>query len=194
MTIKLQGILICAALAATSAPTAAQETTDQDTVAVSGSVSGICVLGTPSRSAVDLGQLIALSGPRVGRAAAIGNQQVTLAGSFCNFAGTTLSVSAQALVAADANAVQPGFARAVNFTSSVSNWATQDAAVTTSATAGGATPTSQAAGGTHPAPRIADLTLTLSGFSVPSDLLLVAGGYSGHVTITLGPAATPAAE
>ena len=191
---KKLGILFGAALIVVATPLAAQQTSDEEAVAVNGSVAGLCVLGTPSRNAVDLGQLIAVSGARVGRMAALGSQQVTLPGSFCNFAGTALTVSAQAMLAADTNPVQPGFARAVNFTSTVGNWSTQDATVATAATAGGATPNAQAAGGTHPAPRIADLTLTLSGFSAPSDLLLVAGAYSGSVTITLGPAATPAAD
>jgi hypothetical protein len=31
--------------------------------------------------------------------------------------------------------------------------------------------------------------LTLGSFTVPSDLLLVSGAYSGTVTITLGPSA-----
>ena len=169
----------------------AQSASDQESVAVAGTVAGLCILGPPSRTAVPLGQLINTSGPRVGKLAALPAEQIELPGSFCNFAGTTLTVSADALVADDGTAVQPGFARAVNFTSSVDNWATEEATVTTAATAGGATPSAEGVGGTQPAPRIADLVLTLSDFSVPSDLLLVSGGYEGSVTITLGPAATP---
>lgn len=169
----------------------AQSTSDDATVDVSGTVAGLCILGDPSRTSVPLGQLINTSGPQVGKLTAISAQTINLPNSFCNFAGTNLRVSAQALLSSDTNAVQTGFARAVNFTSTVSNWATQDATVTTAAAAGGATPSAQGTGGTQPAPKIADLTLTLNGFTVPSNLLLVAGTYSGSVTITLGPAATP---
>ena len=123
----------------------------------------------------------------MGRIAPIGDQQVTLPGSFCNFGGTTLTISVDALLADDASAVEPGFARAVNFTSTVGNWAATPPEVTTSATTGGANPSASGAGGVQPLPKVADLVLTLSGFTVPSDLLLVAGNYAGSVTITLGP-------
>jgi hypothetical protein len=169
----------------------AQSNTDSDTVSIAGNVAGLCILGDPSRNSVDLQQLINTSGSRVGRLAVISNQQITLPGSFCNFAGTSLRVSAQALIANDTSAVQQGFARAVNFTSTVSNWAATDAIATTLATAGGGTPDAQATGGSQPSPKLADLILTLSGFAVPSDLLLVSGGYAGSVTITLGPSVTP---
>ena len=169
----------------------AQSDSDEETVGVNGTVAGLCILGPPSRTSVPLGQLINVSGPRVGRIAAITDQTVLLPGSFCNFAGTSLTVSADAMLASDTNAVQTGFARAVNFTSIVTNWVSPDATVTTAAAAGGANPSAEGTGGTQPAPKIADLTLTLNGFTVPSDLLLVAGDYAGSVTITLGPAATP---
>ncbi|HET9428160.1 MAG TPA: hypothetical protein VFO69_07360 [Allosphingosinicella sp.] len=169
----------------------AQDGSDQETVPISGTVAGICVLGPPSQTAVDLGQMINMSGPDAGRIAPLAAQEVTLPDSFCNFAGTHISVSADALLADDSTTVQPGFARAVNFTSTVTNWATGDATVTTAATAGGAMPTAEASGGTQPLPRIADLELTLNNFTVPSNLRLVAGAYAGSVTITLGPAAAP---
>lgn len=183
-------LLILAALAAVpmGSANAQSASSDDQSVAINGSVASLCILGEPSRTAIDLGQMAATSGPRIGRIAALGTQQVTLPGSFCNFAGTALTVSAEALVAADTTAVQPGFARAVNYTSTVENWAATEATVTTAASAGGASPSSDASGGTQPLPKIADLTLSLSDFTVPSDLLLVAGAYSGHVTITLGPA------
>lgn len=163
---------------------------DQETVPVGGTVADICVLGEPSPAAVDVGQMAATSGVRVGRITTIGNQTVDLPNSFCNFAGTRLTVESTALVAADASPVQTGFARAVNYTSTVNNWAATPAVVTTAATAAGATPTASANGGTQPAPKLANLQLVLSNFTVPSDLLMVAGGYSGSVTITLGPDAS----
>ena len=183
-------LLLLAAMAVLPLSAAHAQTSDQGSVAVSGSVGGLCVLGQPSETAVELGQLIASSGTRTGRIAALPGKQITLPGSFCNFAGTVLTVSAQALVASDTSEVQPGFARAVNYTSQVDNWATTAASVTTEASASGTTPAAEAAGGVQPTPKIADLALRLSNFTVPSDQLLVAGGYSGLVTITLGPAVT----
>jgi hypothetical protein len=97
-------------------------------------------------------------------------------------------VSANALLAADATTPLPGYARAVNFTSTVANWATANAVTTTGATATGASPAASSNGGTQPLPKIADVQLTLNNFAVPADLLLVTGSYAGNVTITLGPA------
>jgi hypothetical protein len=181
--------IIGAALLASSAaaPAYAQDSDTAD-VTIDASVASLCVLGAPSRAAVDLGQIASTSGSRVGRITTVGNQLVTLPGSFCNFAGTALTVSASALLADDTSSVQPGFARAVNYTSTVSNWAASPAQVTTAAAAGGGTPSAQGSGGIQNAPKLADLTLTLSSFTVPSDLLLLSGGYRGSVTITLAPA------
>jgi hypothetical protein len=168
---------------------AAQSNSDEKSVDIVGNVTPLCVLGQPSRVSIDLGSLAATSGQRVGRMSAVGPQQATLPGSFCNFAGTTLRVSATALVAADTAEVQPGFARAVNFRSTVTNWGSAGATVSTSATSGGASPSASASSAVQGTPRLADLQLTLSEFQAPSDALLVAGGYSGIVTITLSPAA-----
>jgi type 1 fimbria pilin len=187
MSMKLP-LILAAAFAAASGPAYAQAlNSDNGDVAISGQVASLCILGAPSESAIDLGQMIATSGTRVGKIAPLGSQQVTLLGSFCNFAGTSLKVSAQALVANDSATLESGFARAVNYKAEVSNWAATSASATTEATAGGATPLKEALGGTQATPKLADLTLSLSNFTVPSDLLLIAGGYNGVVTITLGP-------
>lgn len=168
----------------------AGQNSDSAGVAIIARVTGICVLGEPSPAAVDLGQIIATSGPRTGRIAALGSRQVSLPNSFCNYGGTKLHVVANALLAANAAAVPTGFARAVNYNATVDNWAPTPPSVTTAATAGGGTPTAEGDGGVQPTGKTADLTLNLSNFTVPSDLLLVSGAYSGSVTITLGPAAS----
>jgi hypothetical protein len=188
--------IIAVALAGFAAAAQAQEVpaagkSDSGEVAISGNVASLCVLGSPSQAAVDLGQLVATSGARTGRITAIGQQQVTLPGSFCNFAGTSLTVSAQALLASDESAVPEGFARAVNYTAAVENWAEMPATVTTAASAGGGSPSDEASGGIQPTAKLADLQLSLSSFTVPSDRILIAGGYNGTVTITLGPVALP---
>lgn len=181
-------------LAAVTLPGIAHAQTATDTasadVGVSGTVAKLCMLGTPTPAPVDLGQMANTSGTRVGRIAAIGSRTVALDGSFCNFAGSAITVTATALVADDAAPVEPGFAKAVNYTADVTNWAAGPASVTTAATAAGGSPTSSATGPTQPAPKVADLAVTLSNFTAPSDNLLTAGTYSGLVVIKLGPVAS----
>ena len=184
-----------ALLAATAlvAPTMAQAVTPtpvQQSVPVSGNVASLCVLGSPNPSSVDVGQMAQTSGGSVGQITSISTQNVTLPSSFCNYAGTQITVQGTALVAADPSAVQTGFTRAVNFTSTVTTWGATPAAVTTAADETGLNSgvTQTASGGTLCSPKLTDLNLALSGFATPgSNLLLVAGGYSGTVTITLGP-------
>ena len=179
-------IALAAFLAAIPAAAGAQ--TGQGNVGVDGSVAGRCVLGPPSLSSVALGTLLNTSGPRVGRLALLAGRSINFPGSWCNFANTRVTVSASALIASDTAVPMPGYARAVNFTTTVANWAAANAQVTTLATVSGATPSASAPGGTHPTPKLADLMLTVSDFSVPADSLLVTGSYAGNVTITLGPA------
>lgn len=167
------------------------QTTETGTVAVEGQVRPVCVLGDPNPALVNLGQLSANSGPRTGRIAVIAPRTVTLPASYCNFAGSVVSVTATALTSNDTSAPQPGFARAVNYTASASNWASGTSTATTAALRDGTVPTASGFGATQPLPKIADITLTLSSFTAPGDLILVAGNYSGTVVVTLGPAAFP---
>jgi hypothetical protein len=182
----IRQLALTAALAALAGPAFAQDVSNQS-VPMSGSVARLCVLGAPTPSAVDLGQLANTSGQRVGRLTTVSDRSVTLPASFCNYAGSRLTVTSSALLAADTSTVQGGFARAVNYTATVSNWAPVNAVATTSAAANGAGPSASASGGDQAAPRLADLQLTLSNFTAPADSLLVAGGYAGSVTVTLGP-------
>lgn len=178
-----------AAALAISTPAFGQASeSDQKNVTISGTVAPLCILGTPSEALVDLGGLVNTSGTRVGKLTTIGNRTITLPGSFCNYANSAITVDATALVAADTSAPQTGFARAVNYNASVSGWAAANASATTAATAAGTSPSATNQGGTQATAKLADVTLTLSSFAVPSDLLLVSGGYSGQVVITLGPA------
>jgi hypothetical protein len=160
---------------------------DTEIVNVGGNVARLCVLGSPSPASVDLGALADTSGARTGKLTTISNRTVNLPNSWCNFAGTHLTVTVSALLAADATPVQTGFARAVNYTGTVNNWAATPAAATSAATAAGATPSATGNGGSLSTPKLTQLDLVLSNFSVPGDALLVAGGYAGSVTITVGP-------
>lgn len=174
--------------------TAIAQTTETGTVAVEGQVRPVCILGNPNPALVDLGQLSASSGPRTGRIAVIAPRTITLPASYCNFAGSVVSVRATALTSSDTSAPQPGFSRAVNYTATATNWASGGSTATTAALANGTVPTASGAGATQPLPKVADISLTLSSFTAPGDLILVAGNYSGTVVVTLGPAAFPNEE
>ena len=182
---------VALALAALPASAMAQSATAAatGTVAIDGRVAPICILGGPNPALVDLGVMIATSGTRAGRIATLPARSVTLPASHCNFAGSQVTVTANALLAANAAAPAPGSARAVNYTATATGWAAANAATTTAATANGSSASSSGTGGNHPLPKLADIGVTLSAFSVPGDALLVPGNYSGTVTVTLGPAA-----
>lgn len=162
--------LACSALVASQpvwSQTAAQDS-DSAEVAVSGSVARLCILGEPSRSLIDLGQMAQTSGAGVGRLASLPAQSVSLPGSFCNFAGSSLGVTASALVGTDGATPPAGFAKAVNFTATASGWGT---------------------GAVQGEPKLGTIDVALATFSAPANGLLVAGDYSGQVTVTLGPVA-----
>lgn len=191
MTCKLGlALIVLAAFPAT----AIAQTTETGTVAVEGQVRPVCILGNPNPALVNLGQLSASSGPRTGRIAVIAPRTVTLPASYCNFAGSVVTVRATALTSSDTSAPQPGFSRAVNYTATATNWANGGSTATSAALRDGSTATASGAGATQPLPRVADITLTLSSFTAPGDLILVAGNYSGTVVVTLGPAAFPNEE
>jgi hypothetical protein len=185
---------VLALASAGAAGAAVAPSSSQGQVGVSANVAGVCRLGPPSRPSVDLGQLSAGSGARVGRLADQIQVTVTLRDSYCNFGGTKVTIRAEALVQPDASALPAGFARAVNYTSTVTTWATTPPLITTNAAADGASPAAEGSGGIEPAARLTDLTLAVSGFNVPSDARLIPGNYHGQITITLGPAVTGPAQ
>lgn len=176
-------------------PSAAMaQSTMTGTVAVEGSVRPVCILGDPNPALVNLGQLSASSGPRTGRIAVIPSQTVILPASYCNFAGSVVTVNATALTASDTAVPPDGFARAVNYTATATNWASGASAATTAALRDGSSATASGTGATQPLPNVADINLTLSSFTAPGDLILVAGNYSGTVVVTLGPATATGGE
>ena len=182
--------LMALSLAALPATALAQSTPATGQVAIDGRVAPLCILGAPTPAPVNLGQMVATSGPRVGRIAVLPNQTVNLPNSFCNFAGSTVTVQTTALTASDASSPQPGFARAVNYTASASGWAAGSSAATSSALRDGTLPTATGSGPSQPLPKRGDIAVTLSNFTVPSDSILVAGNYNGLVIVTLGPTVT----
>lgn len=184
-------LIACAASAQAQAQDAASDS-DSALVSVTGSVARLCILGEPSQAVVDLGQMAQTSGINVGRVAALSAHSVSLPASFCNFAGSVVSVSASALIGNSGGTPPSGFAKAVNYTATASGWATQDATATSLASADGSDPEQSGAGGTQPDPKQADIAVQLANYTVPGNALLVAGTYTGSVTVTLGP--VPVAE
>ncbi|MCX7284619.1 MAG: hypothetical protein NTX28_11360 [Novosphingobium sp.] len=171
-------------------PVFAQEAasdTDSAQVAVTGSVARLCILGEPSRAVVNLGQMAQTSGAGVGRLAALSDQTVSLPGTFCNFAGSTLGVTASAIVGSATGAPPSGFANAVNYTATASGWGSEATIATTTAAADGSSPDASASGSVQPQPKLGTVDVALSSFTAPQNGLLVAGDYSGLVTVTLGP-------
>ena len=185
-------LLLALPLAALAVPAAAQEggsNSDTGQVSVTGNVASLCILGDPSVPNVDVLQMVNTSGNRVGKIRTIGNQTSNLPNSFCNFAGTQLTVTTAALLG-PAGTPPSGFARAVNYTATATGWAAPNAAATSAGGFDGSSPNASNTGGTQNSPRVNDILVTLSNFTVPEDRLLVAGQYGGTVTITLGPVAS----
>lgn len=183
--------LVALAVTLTAAPAMAQSTTATGTVAINAQVRSVCILGDPNPALVDLGQISASSGARTGKIDTIAPRTITLPASFCNFAGSVLRVTTTALTSSDTTAPPTGFTRAVNYTATASGWASGSSAATSNALRDGTSPSATGTGATQPLPKIADITVTLSSFTTPGDLILVAGNYSGNVVVTLGPAAIP---
>jgi hypothetical protein len=159
--------------------------TARGSVDVIGDVTRLCSLGLPTPSPVDVGQMVNTGGLRAGQLAAISNRDVSLPGTFCNYAGTRLTVQADAMLTPGATAA--GFTKAVNYQASVAGWGTGAASASTGAAADGSNPSVTGLGTVVAVPKIADLTLTFSSFNAPADLRPVAGGYRGTVTIIVGP-------
>ncbi|MBI1684317.1 hypothetical protein [Caulobacter hibisci] len=160
----------------------------QGTVGMDAQVAQVCVLGTPTPGALALGQISEASGTRVGRLATIASQSIQLPGTFCNYAGAALAITASPL--AVTTTTQAGFVGSVDYTCTISAWGATSATVRTSATnaSGVGSPS------TNAAPQETDLTLVVSDFATASDDLLQPGAYLALVTITLGPDAGLAAS
>lgn len=182
----LAAVLACLCPAPLLAQT--QGDSEEGEVQVIGSVAPICMLGEPSERVIDLGTLIDTSGPRIGRMAALAPRSVTMPGSFCNYANTMVSIVASAMTEQSGAALNTGFSRTVNYRVVVGPWAAAEADLLTAAAADGSGPAGNAVSASQPLPQVSDLTMELSGFAAPSDALLVAGEYSGLITVTLGPA------
>jgi len=172
-------LALAVSLAATSA--GAQDPAHGN-VGLDAQVSRVCMLGEPNPAGLALGQISEASGTRAGRLAAIAAQTIQLPGTFCNYGGAALAISASPL-AVTSGVAQAGFTGAVNYTCSISAWGATAATVRTSAT----NATGDGVRSTSAAPKATDLTLVVSDFATTADDLLQPGSYLALVTITLGP-------
>lgn len=180
-TIGLAATALALAASVAAAPASAQDPA-RGNVGLDARVSQICVLGEPSPAGLALGQISEASGTRAGRLATIAAQTILLPGTFCNYGGAALAISASPL-AVTSGAAQAGFTGAVDYTCSISAWGATAATVRTSATNAAGDRTSA----TSAAPKATDLTLVVSDFATAADDLLQPGAYLALVTITLGP-------
>ncbi|SFJ66204.1 hypothetical protein [Caulobacter sp. UNC279MFTsu5.1] len=180
-TVGLAATALALAASFTAASARAQDPA-RGGVGLDARVSQVCVLGEPNPAGLALGQISEASGTRVGRLAPIAAQTIQLPGTFCNYGGAALAISASPL-AVTSGAAQAGFTGAVNYTCSISAWGATAATVRTSAT----NTAGDGVSSTSAAPKATDLTLVVSDFAAATDDLLQPGAYLALVTITLGP-------
>lgn len=180
-TVGLAATALALVAALTTGTARAQDPT-RGNVGLDAQVSRVCVLGAPNPAGLALGQISEVSGARVGRLATIAAQTIQLPGTFCNYGGAALAISASPL-AVTSGVAQAGFTGAVNYTCSISAWGATAATVRTSATNAAGDGVSS----TSAAPKATDLTLVVSDFAAATDDLLQPGTYLALVTITLGP-------
>ena len=148
------------------------------TVAPSGSVAGRCLFTTPQETIV-LGELAqAGSGATAGKldATRVNGQTTNLVG-WCNNVGSSMAVTATEL-SSTTSAPGASFDNRIDYTASASanGVSASDSSVT--AGTGGSTSVNVFAG---------SIGVTLSGASTPNNGVLVAGSYTGNVTVTLSP-------
>ena len=148
------------------------------TVALSGSVAGRCLFTTPQQT-IALGELAqAGSGATAGKldATRINGQTTNLVG-WCNNVGSSMAVTATELTSTT-SAPNASFDNRVDYTASASANGVDASDSSVTAGAGGSTSVNVFAG---------SIGVTLSGAATPNNGVLVAGSYTGNVTVTLSP-------
>lgn len=172
-----RALLIVAPIALFAAPAFAQVT---GTVTVDGSVADRCLFTTNSAT-ISVGELaLQGSGSTAGRldTSKLNGQTRTLIG-WCNGTAATMTVEALPLFNTDVLTAPTGFDRRVNYTATAlaNSRSTNDS----STTDGPGSPPANVGLFTG------SVDVTLSASSSPTNGLLVAGGYSGSVIVTLTP-------
>jgi hypothetical protein len=168
-------LIIAAPFAVLASPVAAQTATG--TVDITGTVAGRCMFTLPNKT-ISLGEISLSSNGKLDPSKVNGRSE-TLEG-WCNGIGASMTVTSTELT--NVAAAAAGFDKRVDYTAT---------AVTGLASA---SDTSLVAGAGAPsAVNMFNgvITVTLGSASSPTNGLMVAGGYTGNVVVTLTPTVAP---
>ena len=175
-----KALLAAGVLTLSATPAFAQSASSTGTVTINGSVADRCLFTTPS-AVINAGELSqAGSGSTAGKldASKLDGQSRTLVG-WCNGTAATMSVEAQPLLNTSfAGAPPAGFDARINYAAGAAAGSATATDTSIVAGAGSAVPVGLFSG---------NVVVTLSGSSTPNSGLLIAGGYSGQVLVTLTP-------
>lgn len=178
-------ILVCLSSCALFIASAAQA---QSALNMNGSISATCTVTSLSALPINLGTISDASSPGMLKASAVNGAPVNTTPSItCNGGGTTLSIDANPLTgpALPSSAGSAGFSNLVNYTATINK--SGPTAFVQSIPVGGIANQTTAAGASS-----ATVGLIASEFSIALSNaaaagVLIAGGYSGTVTIALTP-------
>lgn len=184
---RILPLLVVGALAA---PAAALAQVPSRTVTVTGNVAQACVLGAPTDATLDFGQLTDSTTGRL-RAALASTApagETVIENAWCNTPSTiTLTASPLTMTAATtpSYALQTGFARAITYTVSLTNWSA-DVSNRPLAANAEVEVASQGAQAAAPSMNVVFNRLApLVGGSENANAFIEAGQYAGTVTIKL---------
>lgn len=170
-------LLLAAPAVLVASPALAQTADVTGTIDINGSVTGRCMFTLPNKT-ISLGELSLLSTGKLDVSKVNGRSE-TLTG-WCNNTAATMTVTTTELTTA--TAAPTGFDNRVDYT----------ATATTGSVS--ANDTSLAAGAGSPSTVglfSGDIVVVLSAASSPTNGLMVAGTYTGHVVVTLTPTVAP---
>jgi hypothetical protein len=166
---------------------AASSANAQSALNMNGTISATCTVLSLSKNTVDFGDISDPAGPGVLNAAAInGSLTATTPSITCNGGGTTLSIDAEPLLGPTLPAGAPSsFSRTINYTATISKAGASDFIQILPA-AGVANATTASAATNATVGLIAgNFSIALSNAAATG--VLIAGGYSGTLTIALTP-------
>ena len=165
-------ILLSAPLALLASPAMAQSAVD-GTVDINGSVAGRCMFTVPNKT-ISLGEISLASNGKLDVSKVNGRNE-TLTG-WCNNTTASMTVTSTALT--NGTSAPTGFDNRVAYTAT---------AVTGSTSANDSSVTAGAGAASNVGLFTGDIVVTLSNASSPNNGLMVAGGYTGNVVVTLTP-------
>lgn len=165
-------ILLSGPLALLASPAMAQTAVD-GTVNINGSVAGRCMFTVPNKT-ISLGEISLASNGKLDVSKVNGKSE-TLTG-WCNNTTASMTVTSSPLL--NGTTAPTGFDNRVDYTAT---------AVTGSTSANDTSVTAGAGAASNVGLFTGDIVVTLSNASSPTSGLMVAGGYSGNVVVTLTP-------